>query len=184
MRHGYALRKLGKTSGHRRAMFRALVTSLLRHEKIETTLQKAKDLRPIVERLITLGKQDSVARRRRAYGFVQSKEVVHKLFSEIGPRFAQRAGGYTRIIRTRSRSGDAADMAVIALVQGAEKAAEPKEETKAAKKSSKKAGGAKKTAAKAKEVKDPPAAEEAAPAKPKRTRKKKADTEAAKEKGE
>lgn len=166
MRHGYALRKYGKSSSHRRAMFRDLATSLLRHEQIETTVQKAKDLRPIVERLITLGKKDSVAHRRQAYGYVKNKTVVHKLFTEIGPRFESRKGGYTRIVRTRHRIGDAADMAVIELLQPEKKAAE------------KKAAEPKKTETKVK-------AEKAADApKPKRTRKKKPAADTAKEQSE
>ena len=117
MRHKKAFRKFSRTPAHRRAMFRNLATALLEHGKIETTVQKAKDLRRVVEKLITLGGEDTLHRRRQAYGYVQSKAVVHKLFAEIGPQFKARPGGYTRIVRTRRRAGDAAEMAVIELVQ-------------------------------------------------------------------
>ena len=122
MRHGYALRKFSRPSGARKALFRALATALLQHEQIETTLQKAKELRPIVERLITIAKTDTLAHRRSAYGYLTDKTVVHKLFAEIGPRFVARPGGYTRVLRTRHRMGDAAEMAVIALVEKSVKA--------------------------------------------------------------
>lgn len=116
MRHHVAFRKFARTTSHRRAMFRNLATSLLLSEHCETTIQKAKDLRGVVEPLITLAREDTVAARRRAYGYLMSKQVVHKLFTEIGPRFRSRPGGYTRIVRTRIRPGDCAEMAVIQLV--------------------------------------------------------------------
>src|SRR5687768_1736452 len=117
MRHGGGLRKFSRATGHRNSLFRNLATSLLEHERLETTLPKAKDLRRIVERLITLGREDTLPHRRRAYGYLTSKSVVHKLFAEIGPRFTDRPGGYTRIVRTRVRPGDGAQMAVIALLE-------------------------------------------------------------------
>lgn len=116
MRHQMALRKFGRSSSHRKAMFRNLATALIEHERIETTISKAKDLRRVTEKLITLAGEDTVAARRAAYGYLNSKTVVHKLFAEIGPRFKARPGGYTRIIRSRVRAGDAAQLAVIELV--------------------------------------------------------------------
>ncbi|MCB0336548.1 MAG: 50S ribosomal protein L17 [Bdellovibrionales bacterium] len=117
MRHLKANRKFGRTPAHRRAMFRNMATSLLEHGSIETTLPKAKDLRRVVERLITLGGEDSLHRRRRALSYITDKKVVHQLFAEIGPRFKDRPGGYTRILKTRVRAGDAAPMAIIQLVE-------------------------------------------------------------------
>ncbi len=116
MRHGSAFRKLNRSSSHRRSMLRNMATSLIDKELIETTVQKAKELRPVVEKLITLAKEDSLAHRRKAYGYLPDKAVVHKLFAEIGPRFKTRPGGYTRIVRSGVRAGDAADMAVISLL--------------------------------------------------------------------
>lgn len=117
MRHGNGLRKLGRNAAHRKSLFRNQATSFLKQERFETTVEKAKELRPIVEKLITLArKEDTVANRRLAYGYLTSKDVVHKLFKEVAPRFKARAGGYTRIVRTGWRHGDAAEMAVIELV--------------------------------------------------------------------
>lgn len=117
MRHKNSYRKFSRTHEHRRAMFRNLATSLLRHERCETTIGKAKDLRRVVEKLISLaGRDQSLAARRQAFGYLMGKDVVHKLFSDIGPRFADRKGGYTRVLRTRRRVGDAAEMALIELV--------------------------------------------------------------------
>ncbi|MEN9845679.1 MAG: hypothetical protein RIS36_826 [Pseudomonadota bacterium] len=95
---------------------RNLATSFFKHESFETTVPKAKELRPVVERLVTLGKNDTLAARRQAYSYLLDKAVVHKLFTDIGPRNASRNGGYTRIVRTRVRPGDAAELAVIELV--------------------------------------------------------------------
>ena len=94
-------------------MFRSLATSLIREEKFETTVQKAKDLRPVVEKLVTIAKEDSLSNRRRALSYLLCKKVVHKLFAEVGPRYKDTKGGYTRIVRTGYRHGDAAEMAVI-----------------------------------------------------------------------
>lgn len=116
MRHRDAHRKFSRSPSHRRSMFRNMSTSLLEHGRVETTLHKAKDLRGVVERLITLAGEDTLSRRRRAYSYLFSKPVVHKLFAEIGPRYKDRPGGYTRVVRTRRRAGDAAEMAVIELV--------------------------------------------------------------------
>lgn len=117
MRHRCALRKFNRSSSHRRAMFRNMATALLLHEKCETTVEKAKDLRRVVEKLITLAGSDTLHARRQAYSYLQDKAVVHKLFAEIGPRFKTRPGGYTRVLRSRTRSGDAAELAVIELVR-------------------------------------------------------------------
>jgi len=116
VRHSKSFRKFSRSSSHRRALFRNMVTSLLREERIETTVEKAKDLRPIVEKFITLGRVESLHARRQAYGYIQDKAVVHKLFTEIGPRYRTRPGGYTRIVKGGVRHGDTADMAMIELV--------------------------------------------------------------------
>jgi len=116
MRHGKSGRKLGRTSSHREAMFRNMVTSLFEHERIVTTEKKAKELRPIAEKMITLAKRGDLHARRQALSYIQSKDVVAKLFDEIQTQFADRQGGYTRIIKTGYRQGDAAPMAIIELV--------------------------------------------------------------------
>ncbi|WP_447973035.1 50S ribosomal protein L17 [Nitrospira sp. Kam-Ns4a] len=116
MRHRKKGRQLGRNTNHRRALFRSLVTSLLEHERIETTEAKAKELRGIADRMITLGKQGDLHARRRALGYLRSKAVVSKLFSDVAERFRDRNGGYTRIIKTRRRVGDAAAMVAIELV--------------------------------------------------------------------
>jgi large subunit ribosomal protein L17 len=116
MRHLSAGRKLNRSASHRRALFRNLVTALLERERIKTTDAKAKETRRLTERMITLGKDGSLAARRRALTFVQSRAVVKKLFDEIAPRFKERAGGYTRIIKLGIRHGDAAPVSIIELV--------------------------------------------------------------------
>ncbi|MDR1289211.1 MAG: 50S ribosomal protein L17 [Holosporales bacterium] len=116
MRHGFANRRLNRTSSHRKAMFKALSCSLLRHEQIKTTLPKAKELRPIVEKLITLARKNTLHARRLALSMLQSNDVVRKLFDDIAPRFKERPGGYLRIMKSGFRYGDAAPMAVIELV--------------------------------------------------------------------
>ncbi|MCQ4161191.1 50S ribosomal protein L17 [Roseomonas sp. GC11] len=117
MRHGVAGRKLGVTSSHRIAMLRNMATSLLKHEQITTTLPKAKELRPYVERIITLGKRGDLHARRQAYAQIRDPKIVEKLFSTIAERYKARQGGYTRILKAGVRYGDAADMAVIELVE-------------------------------------------------------------------
>lgn len=117
MRHGIAGRKLSVTSSHRAAMFRNMATSLLKHEQITTTLPKAKELRPYVERIITLGKRGGLHARRQAYAQLMDEKVVAKLFTEIAERYKARAGGYTRVLKAGVRYGDAADMAIIELVE-------------------------------------------------------------------
>jgi large subunit ribosomal protein L17 len=116
MRHGHGLRKLNRTSSHRLAMLRNMTNSLLRHEAIKTTLPKAKELRRVVEPLITLGKDPTVANKRLAFNRLRDREIVVKLFSEIGPRYKARNGGYTRILKMGFRVGDNAPMAFMELV--------------------------------------------------------------------
>ncbi len=116
MRHKLAGRKLGRTSSHRKAMFRNMVTSLIEHERIVTTTEKAKELRPIAEKMITLGKRGDLHARRQALGYIRSKDIVEKLFTEISDKFADRKGGYTRILKTGVRKGDTAEMAILELV--------------------------------------------------------------------
>ncbi len=116
MRHGHGLRKLNRTSSHRLAMLRNMTNSLLLHEAIKTTLPKAKELRRVIEPLITLGREPTVANKRLAFNRLRDREIVVKLFSEIGPRYAARNGGYTRILKMGFRVGDNAPMAFMELV--------------------------------------------------------------------
>ena len=116
MRHKYSGRKLNRTSSHRTAMFKNMMTSLIEHEEIKTTEPKAKELRGFVERLITISKNDTVAKRRIVYSRIRSKEAVAKLFNDLGPRFKQRPGGYLRILKCGYRAGDKAPMAIVQLV--------------------------------------------------------------------
>jgi len=116
MRHKKAGRKFGRSHSHRRAMLRSMASSLLLHGRIETTVEKAKEIRPVVERLITLGRNDNLAARRQAAAYLRGKEPVARLFEDVSPRFVDRPGGYTRIMATRRRAGDAAAMAIIELV--------------------------------------------------------------------
>lgn len=117
MRHKLAGRKLGRRPEHRLALYRNQVTALLAHESITTTAAKAKEVRSLAEKMITLGKSDSLASRREALGFVTEKKVVEKLFSEIAPSYADRQGGYTRMLRLGPRAGDNAPMVRIELVK-------------------------------------------------------------------
>lgn len=116
MRHRNSGRKLNLTSSHRRAMFKNMTASLMRHEVIRTTLPKAKELRRVVEPLITLAKMDDVAKRRLAFARIRDREVVTKLFNELGPRYKERPGGYLRILKCGFRPGDNAPMAIVELV--------------------------------------------------------------------
>ena len=116
MRHGNGLRKLNRTSSHRLAMFRNMAVALLTHEAIKTTLPKAKELRRIVEPLITMGKSPTLANKRLAFARLRDREIVLKLFADIGPRYAARNGGYTRILKMGFRQGDNAPMAFMDLV--------------------------------------------------------------------
>jgi large subunit ribosomal protein L17 len=184
-------RKLGRTTSHRLAMFRNQLASLIDKERIITTLPKAKELKPLVERLITLGRTDSVHNRRNAARQIHDDTLVAKLFDTLGPRFADRPGGYTRIVKLGPRRGDAAEMAILEFV-GFELPTEEKKAPAAAK-ASKKAAKAKETeeeapAAEEETPKKKPAAKKAAPKKkkeappaeeekPKRPRKKKTEKE-------
>lgn len=139
MRHRKAGRKLNRTTSHRLMMLRNMVTSLFEHERIETTEAKAKEVRGLAERLITLGKRGDLHARRQAFRIINSTKVIHKLFNEIAPRFEGRNGGYTHIFKTRNRPGDGAALAIIELI--------PPEvqEEKASKKSAKKKATQKKS---------------------------------------
>ena len=132
MRHRLGLRKLNRTSSHRLAMLRNMSVSLLKHEAIKTTLPKAKELRRVVEPLITLGKKPSLANRRLAFDRLRDREIVVKLFDEIGPRFAARNGGYLRILKCGFRVGDNAPMAYVELLDRPETAEAPVEVAEAA----------------------------------------------------
>ena len=116
MRHGHGYRKLGRVSSHRRSMLRNMATSLLVHERIETTVPKAKELRSIVDKMITLGKRGDLHARRQAASYLFSDEAVKKVFSDLASRFKDRPGGYTRILKKGYRFGDGADMAFLELV--------------------------------------------------------------------
>jgi large subunit ribosomal protein L17 len=116
MRHRKAGRKLNRNSSHRRAMFKNMTASLIHHELIKTTLPKAKELRRVAEPLITMAKEDTVAKRRLAFARLRDKEAVGKLFNELGPRYAERPGGYLRILKCGFRPGDKAPMAYVELV--------------------------------------------------------------------
>ncbi len=128
MRHRKSGRQLNRNSSHRKAMFSNMAGSLFRHELIKTTLPKAKELRRVAEPLITLSKEDSVAKRRRAFAKLRDRDVVTKLFNELGPRYKERTGGYLRIIKCGYRSGDDAPMAYVELVDRPELATEDENE--------------------------------------------------------
>ena len=188
MRHGMVNRKLGRTTSHRLAMFRNQLASLIDKERIITTLPKAKELKPQIERLVTLGRNDSVHNRRNAARQINDDTLVAKLFDTLGPRFSDRPGGYTRIVKLGPRRGDAAEMAILEFVgyeiateekkapaapaKGAKKSAKPakEEEAPAEEEKPKKKAAAKKAAPKKKAEEEAPAEE-----KPKRTRKKKTE---------
>ena len=132
MRHGHGLRKLNRTTSHRLAILRNMANSLLRHETITTTLPKAKELRRVVEPMITLGKKPSLANRRLAFNRLRDREIVGKLFDDLGPRYAKRNGGYLRILKSGFRKGDNAPLALVLLLDQPEKPEEKKEDKKAA----------------------------------------------------
>jgi len=133
MRHQVKKGMLGRNTAHRRALLRNLVTSFLERERVRTTLAKARSLRPVAEKLITLGKRGTLHARRQALAFMTKEEAVKKLFDDIGPRFKERPGGYTRIVKLDRRAGDGAEMAMIELV-GTEFKAKTKKKKKDAKK--------------------------------------------------
>ena len=190
MRHQLSGRQLSRNSAHRHALMRNMAASLLRHETIRTTLPKAKELRRVVEPLITLGKSDSLASRRRAFAQLRDEQLVEKLFGELGPRYQTRPGGYTRILRMMPRPGDAAPMALMQLVDQPEKAAEApaaesdKKAEKKAKKAAKAEAAAPATEQKPKRKAKKAAAAESAdePAPKKKAAKKKATAKPAKKK--
>jgi large subunit ribosomal protein L17 len=156
MRHRHGLRKLNRTSSHRLAMLRNMTNSLLTHEAIRTTLPKAKELRRVAEPLITLGKTATLGNRRLAFDRLRDKDVVYKLFNELGPRYAKRPGGYLRILKFGFRVGDNAPMALVELLDRPEPAAEGSDEsqsTKGAKTKQAKADKAAKTTRAAKSPK-------------------------------
>ena len=169
MRHRNSGRQLSRNASHRHAMLRNMATSLLQHETIRTTVPKAKELRRVVEPLITMAKVDSIGLRRLAHSRLRDDAVVEKLFADLGPRFKARAGGYTRILKMEPRPGDNADMALMQLVESAPVAAEKKEDKKAAK-----APKAEPKKAKTKSKKAAAADESETEAKPKRRKTKKA----------
>jgi large subunit ribosomal protein L17 len=117
MRHNIAGRKLGRVSGHRRALFRNMVTDLLKHEKIVTTEPKAKEIRGLAEKMITLGKNSGLHSYRQALSYITDKKVTEKLFAELGPRYKERPGGYTRMVKLAPRLGDGAPMVQLELVE-------------------------------------------------------------------
>ncbi len=131
MRHNVGYRKLGRTSEHRRALLRNLATDLFRHERLRTTMPKARELRPYAERLITLARRDDLHARRQVAGQISDRAVVKKLFDTLGPRFAQRPGGYTRALKLGPRLGDGADMAIVELVGSEPTFKKQKEDKKA-----------------------------------------------------
>jgi large subunit ribosomal protein L17 len=153
MRHQLSGRQLSRNAPHRAAMLRNMAASLIRHETIRTTLPKAKELRRVVEPLITLGKADSDANRRRAFAQLRDAEVVIKLFENLGPRFKARPGGYTRILRMDVRPGDSAPMALMQLLDQPELATDVEESEEGEKKAPKKKAAAKKSSPKKKSVK-------------------------------
>src|SRR5687768_3152 len=165
MRHGMANRKLGRTSSHRNAMFRNQLASLIESERIITTLPKAKELRPIAEKLITLARTDSVHARRQAARSVPDDALIAKLFDILGPRFATRPGGYTRIMKLGARRGDAAEMAILELVELSAEKTEPKKTEGSEKAPKKKAAAKKEPPAEEPEEKPKKAAKKAAPKK-------------------
>ena len=139
MRHGSGLRKLNRTSSHRLAMLRNMTVSLLRHEEIKTTLPKAKELRRVAEPMITLGKKPSLANRRLAFDRLRDRDIVTKLFDDLGPRYAKRNGGYLRILKMGLRKGDNAPLALVTLLDRPDAEANAAgDEAKGAKKKSKK----------------------------------------------
>src|SRR5687767_1659853 len=141
MRHGDGLRKLGRTTSHRLAMLRNMTVSLLRHEEITTTLPKAKELRRVVEPMITLGKKPSLANRRLVFDRLRDRDIVTKLFDDLGPRYAKRNGGYLRILKTGFRKGDNAPLALVSLLDRPDmdtEEQEPQDKKKAPKKAEEK----------------------------------------------
>jgi len=128
MRHKKTLRKLGRKPSHRKSLIRNLVTDFLKSEKMHTTHAKAKTAQRVAEKYITIGKVDNVHNRRKAYAFINCKKTVHKLFTEIGPRFVERPGGYTRVLKTMQRHSDASQMALLTMIDYSAAEVETEEE--------------------------------------------------------
>jgi len=147
MRHLNQGRKLNRTSAHRKALLKNMVLALIRHERLRTTDAKAKELRRFADRMVTLGKQNDLAARRRAFSFIQSHDAVKKLFDEIAPRFKERAGGYTRVVKFGFRRGDAAPLSIIEFTGSEERAKTKKPRKKSAKKTEQKSERAERAAA-------------------------------------
>jgi len=180
MRHQKSGRKLNRTSSHRSAMFRNMAVSLFRHEQIRTTLPKAKELRRVAEPLITMSKNPSLANRRLAFARLRDREIVGKLFDDLGIHFKDRPGGYLRVLKCGFRAGDSAPMAIVQLVDREAQASAPEEKPAKKKAAPKKADAAKADAAK--EDKAPKPEKKAKPAAKKKTAKKAASTKTAKKK--
>lgn len=164
MRHGMNQRKLGRSPSHRKALLKNLMGALVRSERIETTIEKAKELRPLADRLITLGKRGTLHARRRVFSLLSDKKAVDKIFSALAGRFVERAGGYTRIVRTGYRVGDGAEMAILEYLPAEEKKAGARK----AKKKKAPAGKGKAVPAKGKAGKEPAAKKGAEGAKAKK----------------
>jgi len=158
MRHNNARRKLGRTTSHRLAMFRNQLASLVQSERIVTTLTKAKELRPLAERMVTQGKRDTIHARRLVGKWVLDRRLIQKLFDEIAPRFASRPGGYLRIVKLGSRQGDGAELAVLEFVDFSKKETSKGASEKKSKKEKKEAAGAEDSAAEPQEAAKKPAA--------------------------
>jgi large subunit ribosomal protein L17 len=172
MRHAIAHRKLGRTPGHRKALLRNMMNALVRSERIETTIAKAKEVRRLADKLITLGKKDTTHARRRAFSLLSDKKNTQKIFATLASRFAGREGGYTRIVRTGYRAGDGSEMAILEYLPAEEKMVKAKKGKKKKKTETAKAG------AKTAETKKPPrAAKKATARKPPTPRGKKEQTE-------
>ena len=138
MRHAKYGGKLSRTSAHRKAMLRNMVTSLLDHERVETTDAKAKEVRRLADRMITLGKRGDLHARRQALSVIRERDITAKVFDDLAERYRERPGGYTRVLKTRRRTGDAAPMSIVELVEGVEKPAAEPEKKKGRKKAAKK----------------------------------------------
>lgn len=169
MRHAVAYRKLGRNPGHRKALLRNMMNALVRSERIETTIAKAKEIRRLADRLITLGKKDTTHARRRAFSMLSDKKNTEKVFAMLASRFAGREGGYTRIVRTGYRGGDGAEMAILEYLPAEEK----KEKKKKGKKKKTEAGKEKPAAGTTKEAKPTRGEEKTSSKKPSSPRKKK-----------
>ncbi len=170
MRHGIAHRKLGRNPGHRKALLRNMVNALVRSERIQTTVAKAKEIRRLADRLITLGKRDTTHARRRAFSILSNKETTEKIFSTLASRFAGREGGYTRIVRTGYRVGDGSELAILEYLPAEEKKEKPKKGRKKAAPAMDKKPAAKDKARKPSKAEKTPPAKKATTARGKKDR--------------